>query len=380
MMPNTYSRLPSGKFSVRLPFKEVHVSFPKSFYIAKQSLIRMEKRLFKNQDLCSHYHEFFKEYLDLGHMRKLGDETSLELIAELNSYYIPHHGIFQGDPANLKFRIVFNASAKSSNHISLNDTLFSGPSLQSNITDILIQCRSYRYVYSADIQKMYRQIEIHPDDRKFQRILWRDSPTDPVSVFELCTVTYGIAPSAYQALRSLRQLAIDECIRFPHVSQFVSKNMYVDDAFFGADTIDEAQLIAKEFTDFLMAGGFPLRKWAANHTDLLVNIPSEWLADSSESAKVLGNDHRLQGIVWNPHFDEFSFTPVSSQIEEPITKRKVLSLLAKLYDPLGLLSPVTIKAKMFFQSLWNYEMRNASDSSNKSKLSWDDTLTEVLSR
>ena len=51
--------------------------------------------------------------------------------------------------------------------------------------------------------------------------------------------------------------------------------MYVDDAFFGADTIDEAQSIAEEFTDFLMAGGFPLRKWTAIHNDLLVNQNSQ---------------------------------------------------------------------------------------------------------
>ena len=271
----THSRLISGKFSVRLPFKATDPTFPNSFSIAKQSLLRMEKRFVKNSDLESHYKSFFQEYLDLGHMRKLGDETNTSLLSACDSYYIPHHGIFQGDPKNLKFRIVFNASAKSSNRISLNDTLFAGPSLQSNIVDIMIRWRSYPYVYSADIQKMYRQIEIHPDDRNFQRILWRNSPDEPISIFELCTVTYGVAPSAYQALRCLRQLSIETRDKFSRVYSFPEKNMYVDDAFFGADTIDEAKSIASEFVDFLMAGGFPLRKWTANHADLLSDISDD---------------------------------------------------------------------------------------------------------
>ena len=143
----------------------------------------MEKYFSKNSDLESHYKSFFQEYPDLDHMRKLIDETNTSLLSAFDSNYIPHHGIFQCDPKNPIFRIVFSSSAKSSNRHSLNDTLFTGPSLQSNIGDIMIRWRSYPHVYSADIQKMCRQLEMHPDDRKCQRILWRNSPNEPISIF-----------------------------------------------------------------------------------------------------------------------------------------------------------------------------------------------------
>ena len=81
----------------------------------------------------------------------------------------------------------------------------------------------------------------------FQQILWRASSQDPISVFDLCKVTYCITSSAYQAIRTLLQLASEESENFPEASESVRKNMYVDDVFvFGADTIEEAIELAKE--------------------------------------------------------------------------------------------------------------------------------------
>ena len=67
-----------------------------------------------------------------------------------------------------------------------------------------------QFVYHSDIAKMYRQINIHHDDRKYQIILLRSNPSQSLSVYELCTVIYGTGPSAYQSIRSFRQLAADE--------------------------------------------------------------------------------------------------------------------------------------------------------------------------
>ena len=57
---------------------------------------------------------------------------------------------------------------------------------------------------------MYRQVRIHEDDRKLQRILFRRSPEEPLKTFELLTVTYGTASAPYLATRCLQQLAEDE--------------------------------------------------------------------------------------------------------------------------------------------------------------------------
>ena len=86
---------------------------------------------------------------------------------------------------------------------SLNDVLLTGLALHTDVTSVLIRWRLYRYVYGADIAKIYRQILIHPDDRKYQRILWRHFSNDCISIFNLNTDTYGVGPSVYQPLRCL---------------------------------------------------------------------------------------------------------------------------------------------------------------------------------
>ena len=378
----TFSRDKSGRFTVKLPFKSCDTSFTGNFSLAKQVLLRMEKRFRFNTALRDSYHAFMREYIDLSHMSEIANENSIAIEDLNSSYFIPHHGIFQGNSSHTKFRVVFNASSRALNGQSLNDTLFAGPSLQTNIVDILIKWRFLRYVYSADIQKMYRQINVHEDHRKFQRILWRFSEDDPISIYNLNTVTYGVVSSAFQALRSIRQLVADEADNFPQVIDFPRDNMYVDDAFFGADSIEEAISLSNRFHDFLMAGGFPLRKWAANDHRLLNHLPKEWLAEEPINDSLVPESHTLLGLIWNPASDNFGFASDFPDIAPPLTKRKVLSLLAKLYDPLGILSPLTIRSKVFFQSLWSFEIHESfnDSSSPKRKLGWDDSLPENLTQ
>jgi len=70
---------------------------------------------------------------------------------------------------------VFNASSPSQNGVSLNDILHVGPVLHSHLTIQILKWRYFRYVYSADIERMYRQIWVDPKHTPFQRIVFRNS-------------------------------------------------------------------------------------------------------------------------------------------------------------------------------------------------------------
>ena len=142
-----------------------------------------------------------QEYEDLANMRKL-NMSDEEFLINHFFFFIPHHGIMQHG----KIRVVFNGPSRALNGISLNDTLHSGPTLQTDIIFILMRWRCFKYAFKTDIQKMYRQILIHPDDRKFQCIIWGDN-AENYSAYELSTVTYGLGPSAYQAIACLHQLS-----------------------------------------------------------------------------------------------------------------------------------------------------------------------------
>lgn len=120
-------------------------------------------------------------------------------------YYLPHHAVFKQDSFTTKIRVVFDGSAKSSNALSLNDNLEAGPVIQDELFNILIRFRCSKYVISADITKMYRQILINNKDKQFQKNLWRDNPQFEMNTYELATLTYGTKSAPYLAIRCLQQ-------------------------------------------------------------------------------------------------------------------------------------------------------------------------------
>ena len=91
---------------------------------------------------------------------------------------------------------------------------------------------------AADITKIYRQIQLDPRDRQYQKILWREDPTHPIRTYQLNTVTYGTAAAPYSAAKAL-QLATDEKTSFPRASTILKSDFYMDDLITGSETYEE---------------------------------------------------------------------------------------------------------------------------------------------
>ncbi|XP_018362808.1 PREDICTED: uncharacterized protein LOC108760980 [Trachymyrmex cornetzi] len=196
---------------------------------------------------------------------------------------------------------------------------------------------------------MFRQILVNPLDADFQRILWRPSSDKPVAHFRLLTVTYGLAPAPYLAMRVLKQLSLDERSDYPAAVPILRDSVYVDDTLFGADDATSLIECREQLTALLLRGGFQLRKWASNSLDLLRNLA----ASQTDMRNHLLQDETLKvlGISWLPHDDAFRFLVDTSSPVTP-TKRSILSVIARLYDPLGWAAPVVIVAKILLQELW----------------------------
>lgn len=103
------------------------------------------------------------------------------------AYYLSHHCVVKADNSSTKMRII-DASSATDNGISFNDLQLVGPTIQEDLFLILISCRAHSYI-SADIEKMYRQVLVNPDQRVYQRILWRSKDKEPIHTFELSTLT-----------------------------------------------------------------------------------------------------------------------------------------------------------------------------------------------
>lgn len=303
----------------------------------------MEKRCQLNTRFGSLYEEFMREYEHLKHMSPMTLGIS-------SGCYLPHHGVLRESSSSTKLRVVFNGSQRIQSGESLNAHLLVGENLLPALADVLLRWRRHRFVFITNIEKMYRQILIHPEDRRFQRILCCPRATGKVMEYELNTVTYGLTCAPFLAIRTLRQLAIDEEAQGSLGARALQRDCYVDDIITGADTLSNALSMQSQLQEICTAGGFSLRKWAANDAALLSNIPQDHRLHQTHYAWE-GEMLSTLGLRWHPASDVFSFA-IQPRITAELTKRRVLAETARLFDPLGWLSPVTARAKILIQSAW----------------------------
>ncbi|XP_026730729.1 uncharacterized protein LOC113495929 [Trichoplusia ni] len=224
---STTRRVPDGRYVVRLPFREADPAckYGRSREIAENSLKSLERKLHKNKEMKKRYTDVIKEYLHLGHMIPVPENDD----KQSESVYLPHHAVIREDKSTTKVRVVFDASCKGINGVSLNDTLLIGPQLQPELRHLIIQWRIHPICLVADIIKMYRQVRVHDDDTVFQRILWRDNPEDSVQEYQLLTVTFGTASAPYLAVKALQQVALDEGDKYPEAAKKILEDFYMDD-------------------------------------------------------------------------------------------------------------------------------------------------------
>ncbi|XP_017875054.1 uncharacterized protein LOC108621956 [Ceratina calcarata] len=338
---DTHDRLPSGRYRVRLPFKldpEKNLSHSRATVL--RLLLNCERRVANNPALASKYEQFMEEYLSLKHMEPAKQSETRK------SYYLPHHAVTKKHDPSGKLRVVFNASFPTATRYSLNDCLAAGPKLQSDLWMVLTRWRLYKVVFTTDIVKMFRQIQVHPEDTDWQRILWRIRPDDPVQDYRLTTVTYGTACAPFLALRVLRQLAEDERERYPAGANIIESHSYVDDILAGAEDENQARSLREEVISIFRAGAFELSKWASNMPEL-----KEQDSDSRLFQDVAGVS--TLGVLWTPERDTFSLRVLPAVSKQPgYTKRKILAEIASFFDPLGWAAPVLIYAKILMQDLW----------------------------
>ncbi|XP_055523061.1 uncharacterized protein LOC129717231 [Wyeomyia smithii] len=352
-----------GKFVVTLPKKDYVISqLGGSKSIALKRFYGLERRFATNEELRIMYSTFMNEYISMGHMQQVHEEAS-----DYPSYYMPHHAVLKPDSTTTKLRVVFDASRRTSSGISLNDGLMAGPVVQEDLLSIILRFRFRQFVLVADVAKMYRMVKVVDADQSLQRILWRSSPTEPVKSFQLTTVTYGTASAPYLATKSLQKLASEGEATHKAAARVIKKDFYVDDMLTGTDDLEEAKALAAEIIQLMNSAGFTLRKWNSNSAELLSTIP-QILRDDRATLELDSSTSPIKtlGLIWQPASDNFLFVFPQWNPDPTITKRVVLSDTARIFDPLGLIGPVTVLAKIFLQDLW------------KHKADWDDPLPEDL--
>ena len=152
---------------------------------------------------------------------------------------------------------------------------------------------------------MYRVVLLPEHQRDMRRFMWREYPQQPLKVYRMMRVTFGVSAFPFAAIMAMRQNALDHRRKYPLSAQAVMDDFYMDDGLYWTDSIDEAVKLRFEMHELFKLGGFVLRKWKSSEPAALAQIPHE-LVDS-QSTNALDIDHftKVLGMEWNSTSDTF---------------------------------------------------------------------------
>ena len=355
-----------NRYEVSLPWKDTALEIPNNYELSLRRLTSLMKRLKHDPKLLVEYDKVIQDQVNNGIVEIV--ENPKEADGD-KIHYLSHHAIIRQDKETTKVRVVYDASAKDKGP-SLNECLHVGPKFGQGIFELLLRFRMHAHAFTADVEKAFLMIAIEKSDRDALRFLWvKDiwKPNYEVIVLRFARVTFGVAPSPFLLNATLRYHIERYRESHPVIVEKLVRSMYVDDVVSGARTAEEVLKLFEDFKHILKEGGFNLRKFVSSQGDA-GNTPNS----SGELSKVLG-------INWNLSTDEIvmDLKPIvdEANVFNP-TKRHIVSIVSKVY-PIGLLSPVTVKLKIFLQELHCLKIGWDEQISDSMRKKWTDIVNSI---
>ena len=265
-----------------------------------------------------------------------------------------------------KVRIVYDCAATTEGK-SLNDFLMKGPDLMNTIVGVLLRFRKDKIAIISDVEAMFYQVRVAPCNRDALRFFWwpeGDLDTSP-DIYRMKVHPFGARSSPSCASYCLRQTAKEFGKYFdPEIREIVRRNFYVDDCLVSVEDETHAAKEVKDFRSLLAYGGFKLTKWLSNSEEVMKTIPEDHLKVTRNSAiSPVTTKERVLGVSWCVIKDEFFFEIDLPKV--PTTKRGILSVTNSLYDPLGFVLPVVLRARLLYSEVC------------QARLGWDQILDEA---
>ena len=155
---------------------------------------------------------------------------------------------------------------------------------------------------------------------------------------------------------------------------------WVGDLLSGADTLEEACVLQNNLIETLNKNCLPLLKWSSNEPQFVTRLSK----DLQEAGKAYENNdktHQIKtlGLTWHPLEDHFVYA-CNSEYISTITKRTLLSDVSKHFDPIGLIAPVLVVAKVIIQSCWKLDLEwndAVPNDVSRAYTSWKDDMTAL---
>lgn len=341
---NTVSKNKDGRYEVHLPWLESKEFLKENRNAAEKRCLSMSIKL-QEDGKYANYGEVFKDWEESGII-----EVVPENELENPSYYLPHRGIFK-ENSTTRVRPVFDASSHERGSPSLNDCLEKGPNLLEEIHPLMMRFRKDNIGVVSDIKKAFLQISVTKEDCDFLRFLWWENFEErKFKVFRHKRVVFGLTCSPFLLTAVLNSVLEDSPPTMKETANLLKKSFYVDNCLTSVANKEELEKFILESRRLLEGACFDLRGW--EHTAL-------------QEVSILEEPTHVLGILWDKVEDTlFCDLGTLQEVKSAVTRRNVLSTAQKIFDPLGVLCPVTLTPKLIVQHTW------------KLKIGWDREIPE----
>ncbi|CAJ0590328.1 unnamed protein product [Cylicocyclus nassatus] len=340
---------------VKFPWKSNKMELDNNYKIAFSRLMQLYNSLSSKKDLWEKYCKIIEEQL---RKKIVEDVPSKSQSKDCPLYYIPHQAVLKPSSNTTKVRIVLDASAKRVGQLSLNDVLYKGPTLLPTLLGILLRARTYEYILIGDVEKAFHMIRLQESQRDATRFLWLNDPHKPPTPNNIRKLRFTRVPFGTKTSPALLAMSIKYMLdrnKQTELCQQIARNLYVDNMVLGANSDEDAVVKYQKSKHIFEEMSMNLRQFATNSSFLRHKIAEED-KEPNQNVKILG-------ILWNTSNDTILLKSELKFQQQP-TKRKVLQTIHSTFDPLGLLIPVLIPARIFLQTLW------------VKKYDWDQPLSE----
>ena len=351
----------------------MHDPLPDNYALSLKRLEGLIRRLKQSPEILQEYDATIQKQISEGIVEVVPDPTTK---GKGELHYLPHHAVIRRDKETTKLRVVYDASARYGGP-SLNDCLHTGPKFNQNVFDILLKFRTYQIALTADIEKAFLMISIDKRDRDALRFLWFDDiqkKQPQIVTLRFARVVFGVSSSPFLLNATIRHHLEKFSSTYPSLVSSIVQSLYVDDLVCGANDEESAYELFEGAKKILGSGSFNLRKFTTNSVRLQRVIDKAENAPSNSPEKTPHNDldetyakatirpncyirpgdQKVLGVCWNVPSDNLLFSfdclAVLAAKMEP-TKRNVVSVVSRFYDPIGLVTPITIRFKTFIQTL-----------------------------
>jgi len=352
-----------GHYQPPLPFRDLDVTFTNNKSQVIQRTLWLKRKLQSSPKMLQHYKEFMEKLFVKDYARPTpADELKPP---EGKSWYIPHFGVYHPKKPD-SIRVVFDCSATYAG-MGLNKELLQGPDLTNRLVGVLNRFRWDEIAVMADIEAMFYQVLVPPNQYTFLRFLWwpNGNLEKDLCEYQMKVHLFGAVSSPSCSNFALRRTADDNKDQFgDDICNILRHNFYVDDKLKSHNTVKEAIEKSHKAKELCSRGGFNLTKYVSNSREVLESFEK---ADHGKSFKELDLNvdvlptERALGVHWCIENDSFGFRIQLK--DKPLSRRGILSTVSSIYDPLGFASPFLLQGRRILQQLCG------------DRKSWDDEIS-----